>query len=207
MVNIINSTLPVRMQILEKRAYNRYVLLLNTKKLETKSLIELEVGEEYLAEVYEDKGVISFKNLLKKPKIRLFEEGTELIEKLLQEGDEKAWYKKFIIQRLMESKSAYEFEIYKEMFFAFFEGIYHIPFVYEGNRALFEAKKNGNILEVYLYFEIFGALKIIIDNGKITRIQTPFAKVAHFLNEYFKFEVVNTLNPMFVFKRLMDIKG
>ncbi|AJC84896.1 hypothetical protein CPEL_1079 [Campylobacter peloridis LMG 23910] len=207
MVNIINSTLPVRMQILEKKSYNRYIMLLNTKKIETKSMIELEVGEEYLAEVYEDKGVISFKNLLKKPKIRLFEEGIELIEKLLEIGDENAWYKNFIIQKLIESKSAYEFENYKEMFFAFFEGIYHIPFVYEGNRALFEAKKNGDILEVYLYFEIFGAMKIFIKEGRVIRIQTPFAKVAQFLSQYFKFELTNTLLPMFVFKRLMDIKG
>lgn len=182
-------------------------MLLNTKKIETKSMIELEVGEEYLAEVYEDKGVISFKNLLKKPKIRLFEEGIELIEKLLEIGDENAWYKNFIIQKLIESKSAYEFENYKEMFFAFFEGIYHIPFVYEGNRALFEAKKNGDILEVYLYFEIFGAMKIFIKEGRVIRIQTPFAKVAQFLSQYFKFELTNTLLPMFVFKRLMDIKG
>ncbi|MBX1886388.1 hypothetical protein [Campylobacter peloridis] len=206
-MNIINSTLPVRMQILEKKSYNRYIMLLNTKKIETKSMIELEVGEEYLAEVYEDKGVISFKNLLKKPKIRLFEEGIELIEKLLEIGDENAWYKNFIIQKLIESKSAYEFENYKEMFFAFFEGIYHIPFVYEGNRALFEAKKNGDILEVYLYFEIFGAMKIFIKEGRVIRIQTPFAKVAQFLSQYFKFELTNTLLPMFVFKRLMDIKG
>ncbi|WP_172586650.1 hypothetical protein [Campylobacter sp. P255] len=206
-MNIINSTLPVRMQILEKRAYNRYVLLLNTKKLETKSMIELEVGEEYLAEVYEDRGVISFKNLLKKPKIRLFEQGGEFIERLLEYADEDGWYKKAVIQGLLNSSHTYEFEVYKEMFFAFFEGVYHIPFVYEGNRALFEARKNGNILEVYLYFEIFGALKIIVNDGKVERIQTPFSKVAQFLNEHFKFEVVSSLQPMFVFKRLMDIKG
>ncbi|MBF7049482.1 hypothetical protein IY972_02145 [Campylobacter volucris] len=207
MVNIINSTLPIRMQILEKKSYNRYVLLLNTKKLETKSMIELEVGEEYLAEVYEDKGVISFKNLLKKPNIKLFEEGNLIIEKLLEHGDENSWYKNYIVNKIIESKNAYEYEIYKEMFFAFFEGIYHIPFVYGSERALFEAKKSGKNVEVYLYFEIFGALKIYINDGKVIRIQTPFAKVAQFLHEYFKFEVVSTLSPLFVFKRLMDIKG
>ncbi|WP_291953255.1 hypothetical protein [Campylobacter sp.] len=206
-MNIINSTLPVKMQILEKKSYNRYVLLLNTKRLETKSMIELEVGQEYLAEVYENKGVISFRNLLKKPNIKLFEDGIFIIEKLLEYGDENFWYKKYITQKIIESKNFYEYEIYKEMFFAFFEKIYHIPFVYESQRALFEAKKNGKNVEVYLYLEIFGALKIYISDGKITRIQTPFAKVAQFLQEYFNFEVISALSPMFVFKRLMDIKG
>ncbi|MCR6571710.1 hypothetical protein [Campylobacter insulaenigrae] len=206
-MNIINSTLPVKMQILEKRSYNRYVLLLNTKKLETKSMIDLEVGQEYLAEVYEDKGVISFKNLLKKPNIKLFDGGISIIERLLKDADEDLWYKNHIVQKIIESKNAYEYEIYKEMFFAFFEKIYHIPFVYNSQRALFEAKKNGKDVEVYLYLEIFGALKIYISEGKIVRIQTPFAKVAQFLHEYFNFEIVSTLSPVFVFKRLMDIKG
>lgn len=195
------------MKILEKRSFNRYVMLLNTKEIETKSTIELEVGEEYLAEVYENAGVISFKNLLKKPKIRYFEEGNFLIEKLLEEGDEEFWFKKYIINGLISSKKAYEYELFKQMLFAYFEGIYHIPFIYEEKRALFEAKKNGDNLELYLYIEIFGALKINISQKQGIRIKTPFSKVANFLNEYFKLEISENITPMFVFKRLMDIKG
>ncbi len=202
----INATLPVPMKVLANSGFGRYTLLLNHKKIQTKSLIELEVGAQYLAELYTQKGGITqFKNLLKCPSIPYFEKGLALIVELLEKESD---FKNFIISALLECKDANEYQILKEMLFASFENIYHIPFVFENKSCLFQMRKKAEFVEIYLYFSVFGALKILIDKGGIS-IFTPFFKVQKFLNENLKFSVFqdSKVTPLFVFKRLFDFKG
>ena len=204
-MNTINSTLPIHMKVLAKSGYSHYTLLLNGKKIQTKSMIELEIGAEYLAELYMQNGIIQFKHLFKCPKFELFDDGLALLIELL-EG--KISYKKYILQGLLEAKNAKYFKIYKEMLFASFENVYHIPFVYENKACLFQMKKRLKYLEIYLFFSVFGALKIIIDNEGLS-IFTPFLKVAKFLNEHLEFSVFTEakIEPLFVFKKFSDFKG
>lgn len=205
-MNMINSTLPIQMKVLAKSGYAHYTLLLNHKKIQTKSMIELEIGAEYLAELYIEKGgAIQFKHLSKKPNFIFFEEGLTLIVEIL-EG--KIDYKKYLISSLLECKDASIYQVLKEMLFASFENIYHIPFVFDGKACLFQMKKKTKFLEIYLYFSVFGALKILIDEGGVS-IFTPFFKVQKFLNEHLKFSVFQEKNiqPLFVFKKLFDFKG
>lgn len=205
-MNMINSTLPIQMKVLAKSGYAHYTLLLNRKKIQTKSMIELEIGAEYLAELYMEKGgAIQFKHLSKKPNFTFFEEGLTLIVEIL-EG--KIDYKKYLISSLLECKDANIYQVLKEMLFASFENIYHIPFVFDGKACLFQMKKKTKFLEIYLYFSVFGALKILIDEGGVS-IFTPFFKVQKFLNEHLKFSVFQEKNiqPLFVFKKLFDFKG
>ncbi|MBM0637069.1 hypothetical protein LNU06_02775 [Campylobacter sp. VicNov18] len=205
-MNKINATLPIPMKVLAKSGYGHYTLLLNHKKIETKSMIELEIGAQYLAELYMQKGgVIQFKHLFKCPNFEPFEEGLSLIMALL-EG--KIAYKQFIIQGLLECKDAKRYQILKEMLFASYENIYHIPFVFENKACLFQMRKKAKYLELYLYFSVFGALKILIDSQGIS-IFTPFAKVEQFLNEHLDFNVLqkNNIKPLFIFKRFFDFKG
>lgn len=177
-MNQINSTLPVSMKVLEKSGFSRYILLLNHKKIQTKSLINLELGAEYLAEIYEKNGALEFRNLSKKQDFAHFEKGLNLILEILEN---KIDFKKEIVRGILQAKTREEYEIYKEILLASFKNIYHIPFVFENKTCLFQLKQLQNSFELYLYFSVFGAIKIINQNGEITFF-TPFAKVKNFLN-------------------------
>ena len=206
-MSLINATLPIQMKVISKNSFNRYTLLLNHKEVSTKSLIELEVGAEYLAELYESKGgVINFKNLYKKPILPRFDEGLEVIVKLLEENDFD--FKNFVINSLINTKNANDFKIYKEMLFALSQGIYHIPFIFENKAHLFQLKKSGEFCELFLFFSVFGNVKFII-NGEKIRLLTPFFKVASFLQKNSAFEVAQDKNvrAFFEFKKLLDFKG
>ena len=203
---IINAILPVHMKVLEHISHNRYLLLLNSKKINTKSLVELDLDAEYLAEIYEGKGgVLSFKNLVKKPHIVKYDEGLALLLNFLEA---KIDFKDFVLKKLMECEDSFEFKIYKEMLFALAENIYHIPFVYEGKTCLFQLRKSKAGLEIYLYFSVFGSLKFVFDEGGLS-LYTPFSKVATFLSTHLKCSIYQdkNLKALFEFKRLLDFKG
>ena len=205
-MDTINSTLPIQMKVLAKSGYQHYTLLLNHKKVQTKSMIELEIGAKYLAELYtQNDGVIEFKHLLKCPDFKPLEDGLELIVGILEN---KISYKKIIIQNILECKDMQRYEILKEMLFASFENIYHIPFILENKSCLLQMRKKDKYLEIYLYFSVFGPLRILIDSQGIT-VFTPFIKVQKFLNEHLEFNVLHTskIEPLFVFKRLSSFKG
>ena len=203
-MNIINSTLPINIKVLSKSGFNNYTLMLNTKKIQTKSMIELEINCEYLAELYNDGGVLQFKNLSKKPKILFFEDGLTLIAEFLENDFS---FKDYVVNSLINSKNSQEYEIFKEMLFAINENIYHIPFVFENKACLFQMKKGAKKLEIYLYFSIFGAIKIILENDEIT-LYSPFYKVCKFLSENLQIKVFHEQNikPFFVFKKLAKAK-
>lgn len=101
------------MKVLAKSGYAHYTLLLNHRKIQTKSMIELEIGAEYLAELYIEKGgAIAFKHLSKRPEFYPFEEGLSLIVEIL-EG--RVDYKKYIISNLLECKDKEKYHVLKEM--------------------------------------------------------------------------------------------
>ncbi|ARE80472.1 hypothetical protein [Campylobacter helveticus] len=204
-MNLVNSTLPIPMKVLAKTGYAHYTLLLNKKQIQTKSMIELEVGAEYLAELYMEGGVINFKHLCKRPNFTPYAEGLELILKFLEEEFD---FKRFIVQNLSSAKDAQSFRVFKEMLFASFENVYHIPFIFEDKACLFQLRKRGSVLEIYLYFSVFGALKIVKDDVGIS-IFTPFLKVQKFLNEHLEYRVFQdkNLKAFFEYKKLLDFKG
>ena len=206
-MSMINATLPIDMRVIAKHSFNRYTLLLNHKEVSTKSLIELEIGAEYIAELYENKGgVITFKNLYKKPKIAFFEEGLALIVRLLEEPNFN--FKAFVLSSLIGSKNSATFSIYKEMLFALSQGIYHIPFVFENKPCLFQLRLSTKQSELFLFFSVFGNLKLVMKEGAST-VYTPFYKVARFLKEHLSLDIVQekSVTSMFEFKKLLDFKG
>lgn len=169
-------------------------------------MIELDLNSEYLAELYNEKGgITSFKNLTRIPKIPFFEEGLELIIKLLEQ---KFDFKSFIIEALINSKDKESFKIYKEMLFASFENIYHIPFVFENKPCLFQLRKKQKYAELFLYFNVFGGLKLLMQDDKKS-LHTPFNKVGEFLSSHSDIELIYDKNvkAFFEFQKLLDFKG
>lgn len=206
-MSIINATLPIQMKVIAKSGFNNYTLLLNHKEVSTKSLIELEIGAEYLAELYTSKGgVITFKNLYKKPYIAHFEEGLALIVRLLDEPNFD--FKAFVLNELMNCTDLVSFRIYKEMLFACFKNIYHIPFVYENKPCLFQLHCNGEKCELFLIFSVFGNLKFSIFRSQ-SELKTPFFKVMEFLKKHLQTPIVQEkgIEPLFEFKRRLDFRG
>lgn len=206
-MSLINSTLPVSMKVLAKTSYNRYSLKIGTRTLQTKSLVELVIGGEYLAEIYQDKGgVLTFKNLVLKPNLAFYEQGLTLIVELLEKELD---FKAFIIQSLSQASTKTSFNIYKEMLFASFEGVYHIPFMLENKACLFQLQKKAKSTVLYLYLAMFGALKFIFEEEGV-QAYTSFSKVASFLQKEFpsfKWVVEKKVSPLFEFKKLLDFKG
>lgn len=206
-MSIINSTLPVQMKVISKSGYNNYTLMLNHQQISTKSLIELEIGAEYLAELYTSKGgIITFKNLYKKPYIAHFDEGLPLIIRLLDEPNFD--FKAFVLNALINCTDLASFRIYKEMLFACFENIYHIPFIYENKPCLFQLKFTSDKCELFLLFSVFGNLKFIISNTQ-SELKTPFFKVANFLKKHLQTPIVQEkgIEALFEFKKRLDFKG
>lgn len=206
-MSIINSTLPVQMKVISKSGYNNYTLMLNHQQISTKSLIELEIGAEYLAELYTSKGgIITFKNLYKKPYIAHFDEGLPLIIRLLDEPNFD--FKAFVLNALINCTDLASFRIYKEMLFACFENIYHIPFIYENKPCLFQLKFSSDKCELFLLFSVFGNLKFIISNTQ-SELKTPFFKVANFLKKHLQTPIVQEkgIEALFEFKKRLDFKG
>lgn len=206
-MSIINSTLPVQMKVIAKSGYNNYTLMLNHQQISTKSLIDLEIGAEYLAELYTSKGgIITFKNLYKKPYIAHFEEGLPLIVRLLDEPNFD--FKAFALDSLMNCTNLANFRIYKEMLFACFANIYHIPFLYENKPCLFQLKCSAEKCELFLLFSVFGNLKFVISNSQ-TELKTPFFKVASFLKKHLTMLIVQEkgIEALFEFKKRLDFKG
>ncbi|MCX2682776.1 hypothetical protein OQH60_02685 [Campylobacter sp. MIT 21-1685] len=203
---MINATLPLQMKVLEKSSLWHYTLQLNHKKVRTKSMVELEVGAQYLAELYTYKGgVVHFKHLVKCPKLHFFEEGLALIVGILEENLD---FKNTIISELIKCTNQEKYQIFKEMLFASFENIYHIPFVFENKACVFQMKKNEQVLELYLYFSVFGALKILYETNSVS-VFSPFPKVCHFLSKHLQYKVLqqDNIKPLFEFGALFDFKG
>lgn len=206
-MSLINSTLPIHMKVIAKSGFNNYTLMLNHRQISTKSLIELEMGAEYLAELYTSKGgVITFKNLYKKPYIAFFDEGLALIVKLLEEPNFD--FKAFVMEALINAKDTTQFRIYKEMLFASFENIYHIPFVFENKPCLFQLKCGDEMSELYLFFSVFGNLKLILTHEQ-SELHTPFFKVVNFLSQHLGMPVIQEkgIHTLFEFKKRLDFKG
>lgn len=195
------------MKVISKSGYNNYTLMLNHQQISTKSLIELEIGAEYLAELYTSKGgIITFKNLYKKPYIAHFDEGLPLIIRLLDEPNFD--FKAFVLNALINCTDLASFRIYKEMLFACFENIYHIPFIYENKPCLFQLKFTSDKCELFLLFSVFGNLKFIISNTQ-SELKTPFFKVANFLKKHLQTPIVQEkgIEALFEFKKRLDFKG
>ncbi|MDO4673963.1 hypothetical protein [Campylobacter sp.] len=204
-MNLINSTLPILIKVVAKSGLGHYTLLLNHKEMKTKSYVELELGAQYLAEPYMQAGMIHFKHLSRCPEISPFEEGLGLIVELL-EGDLD--FQAYIVENLAQCKDSATYRVLKEMLFASLEGVFHIPFVFEGRACLLQMKKRGGNLELYLYFSVFGALKMLSDEAGV-RLFTPFLKVQKFLSTQLEIPILceGKIEPLFAFKKLFDFKG
>lgn len=205
---IINAALPVIIKVIDHTSWNRYKLKFGATTLSTKSMVPLEVGSEYFANINsQNGGVISINSLTKRQNDNYLENGIELIENLLQNGD-ISWFKDKIKNELINSKSRSEFEIYSQMLLALKDGVISVPFFYENRYCICQIKFAPKT-QFYLMFGSFAPLLAFIENAKFNKIITPYSSFSKALGKALKCEyLVEKIEPLWQKKEnFVDFKG
>lgn len=205
---IINAALPVIIKVIEQTSWNRYKLKFGATTLSTKSMVGLEVGSEYYANIgSQNGGVIGINGLVKRQNDDYLENGVELLENLLQNGD-ISWLKNKIKNELINPKSQNEFIIYSQMLLALRDSVISVPFFYENRYGLCQIKFSSQTM-LYLMFGSFAPLLAEIKNAKFNQIITPYSSFSKALGNAFGCEyLVEKIQPLWQNKaNFVDFKG
>lgn len=207
---LLNNSLPLTIKVLEKTSFNRYLLKFGNKTLSTKSLKSLVVGSEYWGEISQNGNLIAVSNLIQKPDIGyLLENGSNIIEKIIYEKSLKSFYE-LCLNMLMSSDDKEHFALWTDIFMALSENIIHIPFIYENSPQLFQLKKSGCRVQIYLIFLNFGPLIFTYEKSKLSSIKTPYSTVATLLGGFFDIQIQIDSNFDMLWKKssnFIDFKG
>lgn len=206
---IINASLPVIIEVLEKTSWWRYNLRFGKRILSTKSQRELEIGELYFANVGKDQGgVININKLIKRQRGVYISGAQGWIERIIDSGETD-----FLFDELKTSLAlcddALSFDALLESLMALQKGIVSLPFVYDELFCLFQLRKNGVKCELYLLFSSFAPIIISIESGQIVEAQSPYASLSAALAKALKVKAtVADTKPFFTAsKNILDFKG
>ena len=206
---IINASLPVIIEVLEKTSWWRYNLRFGKRILSTKSQRELEIGELYFANVGKDQGgVININKLIKRQRGVYISGAQGWIERIVDSGETD-----FLFDELKTSLAlcddALSFDALLESLMALQKGIVSLPFVYNELFCLFQLRKNGVKCELYLLFGSFAPIIIGIESGQIVEAQSPYASLSAALAKALKVKAaVADTKPFFTAsKNILDFKG
>ena len=203
---IINASLPVIIEVLEKTSWWRYNLRFGKRILSTKSQRELEIGELYFANVGKDQGGVI--NINKRQRGVYISGAQGWIERIVDSGETD-----FLFDELKTSLAlcddALSFDALLESLMALQKGIVSLPFVYDELFCLFQLRKNGAKCELYLLFSSFAPIIISIESGQIVEAQSPYASLSAALAKALKVKAaVADTKPFFTAsKNILDFKG
>lgn len=206
---IINASLPVIIEVLEKTSWWRYNLRFGKRTLSTKSQRELEIGELYFANVGKDQGgVINISKLIKRPRGVYISGAQGWIERVVDSGEAEFLFDE-LKTRLALCDDALSFDALLESLMALQKGIVSLPFVYDELYCLFQLRKNGASTELYLLFSSFAPIIISIEGGQIVAAQSPFLSLSAALAKALGAKaIVADTKPFFTAsKNILDFKG
>ena len=206
---IINASLPVIIEVLEKTSWWRYNLRFGKRILSTKSQRELEIGELYFANVGKDQGgVININKLIKRQRGVYISGAQGWIERIVDSGETDFLFDE-LKTRLALCDDALSFDALLESLMALQKGIVSLPFVYDELFCLFQLRKNGVKCELYLLFSSFAPIIISIESGQIVEAQSPYASLSAALAKALKVKAaVADTKPFFTAsKNILDFKG
>lgn len=214
-VTMINASLPVLIEVLEKTSWWRYNLRFGTRIVSTKSQKSLEVGAKYYANIRtQSGGIININSLFKRPDGVGLNDALSLVERVfasisyeqnqanfntqnsknmqnLQNAD-FSWLFDEIKNRLLACKSVSDFEILCDMLLALKNGVISLPFAYDGFYCLAQMRAFSNALELYLLFGKFAPLIVRIRDGAFIGVATPYDSFSALLAKELKCEVFQT---------------
>ena len=206
---IINASLPVIIEVLEKTSWWRYNLRFGKRILSTKSQRELEIGELYFANVGKDQGgVININKLIKRQRGVYISGAQGWIERIVDSGETDFLFDE-LKTRLALCDDALSFDSLLESLMALQKGIVSLPFVYDELFCLFQLRQNGAGCELYLLFSSFAPIIISIESGQIVEAQSPYASLSAALAKALKVKAaVADTKPFFTAsKNILDFKG
>lgn len=209
MNTIINASLPVIIEVLEKTSWWRYNLRFGTRTLSTKSQVPLEVGELYYASINTTTGgAININTLQKRPSGAYIEGAEQILESVMQTGDITPAFDA-IKTALALCDDASTFELLCQSLLALNSGVLSLPFYYNNLYSLAQIKSFEKGLELYLLFGSFAPLLARIEGGKISEIITPYASFSHALSVVLGTKcAVAKVEPLYKgSKNILDFKG
>ena len=205
---MINASLPVLIEVVEKTSWWRYNLRFGARIVSTKSQVPLQIGAQYYANIRgQSGGVININGLYKRDNGAALSDGVGLIERVFSsQGYEQSntsvnaqnadfsWLFDEIKTKLATCKNASDFEIFCDMLLALKNGIISVPFFYENRYCLAQIRPFNAGLELYLLFSIYAPLIARVSGGVFSAIITPYinysALLAKELNcEYYESKI------------------
>ncbi len=143
-----NSILPMKIDVVEKLYANRYKLLLGNKILQTKSDLNLEVGESYWGVMRENpkSGTISLSKLLKFPHLlknikNIPKFDIEQIKNIFSQKNPKVELKAILLEHLATSSSQKEFLTIINILHALEANVFTFVMTTNNKDAIFQFKK------------------------------------------------------------------
>lgn len=209
MNTIINASLPVIIEVLEKTSWWRYNLRFGARTLSTKSQVPLEIGALYFANInHADGGVISINSLKKRPNDAFIAGGEQILEQVIESGDMSLAFE-MLKNRLALCDNASEFDTLCATLVALNSGVLSLPFYYENLFCQAQIKSSGAGIDFYLLFGSFAPFIAHIENAKITHISTPYESFSRALSKVFACDYeTKDINPLWVNnKNILDFKG
>lgn len=205
--SVFNSTLPIKLKVLAKKAGMKYLLEVGARTLETKSHRELEVGGKYFAMMKTGRaGNIILSSLAPEPKLNKtplwldFDQSKELLSKnTFKEIGE------FASEQLTKSSTKEEFLQWAFLLSGLQKGVLSLN-IKDGDKEHYtQVKKQKTNLEFYALFPNLGVLRGRISR-EILEIEVMYPTVAKFLNENLndlewrgeiKISIASEIQPLF----------
>lgn len=207
--HIINANLPLLIKVIEKTGYNRYNLRFGNINLSTKSMLNLEINQEYYANIdSQSSGVIKISNLVKRQNPTIYlKDGKNLIEKIAQNND-ISWLFDYIKNKLANSATEYEFQIYSNMILALNEGIVVVPFLYENMGAMIQIKQSS-VTELFFIISTYPPFILKANGAKFISVKSPYRNFSRLIGKALKCEEEVGKVSMFWGKKenFLDYKG
>lgn len=182
--SVFNSTLPLRLKVLAKKEGMKYLLQVGARKLETRSLKELEVGGKYFAMMKSGKaGNIILSSLTPEPKLSKtplkldFSESKELLSK--NSFKELA---EFAYEQLAHSTSKEEFLSWGFVLSGLQKDVLTLHIQDEDKEQYTQIKKSKNSLEFYALLSHLGSISGVLTSSSL-ELCVLYPSVAKFLEE------------------------
>ena len=214
-VTMINASLPVLIEVLEKTSWWRYNLRFGTRIVSTKSQKSLEVGAKYYANIRtQSGGIININSLFKRPDGVGLNDALSLVERVFAsisyeqnqanfntqnsknmqnpQNADCSWLFDEIKNRLLACKSVSDFEILCDMLLALKYCVGSLACAYDGFYCLAQMRAFSNALELYLLFGKFAPLIVRIRDGAFIGVATPYDSFSALLAKELKCEVFQT---------------
>jgi len=228
--------LPVAINVKEKLAPQEFLLQVNNKEVNTKSMLDLEVGKKYWGVMKEDGATKTLSHLLEKPhllhakKTLLPQMTLQKLEQVLTSESPKETMKFALLEKMAHATSKQEFMTLSNMLQAIHENVFTTLLMHGDKETLFQLKKRKSKndkeekpenakIDFYAAFENLGPVEGVIeliDGVRKLSLYLYYENSLKFLEkelkeldlEGFLYQKKGKISPLYEYgESLLDLKG